>query len=115
MHRPSLIPRRSAYEDTVGPLLVTVDTVSGKPQLPGEIFALWDTGVFSDAGPSATVNLSPYFLPNGVFVGFMQGSIHDFGKVTGVFGLFVLLGNPPAKYKVIYPRSMAEVPVVKVH
>jgi len=64
---------------------------------------------------SAIVNLSPYCLPNGAFVGFMQGSIHDFGKVTGVFGLFFLPGNPPAKYKVIYPRSMAEVPVVKVH
>src|SRR5262249_55336426 len=58
----------SAYEDTVGPLLVKVNTVSGKPQLPDEIFALWNTGMFSDAGVSAIVNNSPFCLPNGAFV-----------------------------------------------
>ena len=52
-----------AYENTLGPLLVKVDGVSGKPQLPAETFGLWKTGVFVDAGPDTIVSLSPYFGP----------------------------------------------------
>jgi hypothetical protein len=104
-----------AYEDTLGPLLVQVQTISGKPKMPGEIFALWNTGVFSDAGLDEVVNLSPYFLPGGVFAGLQQGAIHDFTSVTGVFGLFVPPTPPIIKYKVVYPRTMSEVVVGQVH
>ncbi|MFO0755015.1 MAG: hypothetical protein U0359_00870 [Byssovorax sp.] len=107
----------SAYEDTVGPLLVTVSSVSGKPQLPAETFGLWSTGMFSDAGVEEIVSLSPYALPGGVFSfdPANQGKTHDFSSVTGVFGLFIPPGNPPTKFKEIYPRAMSEAPIVKVH
>lgn len=107
-----------AYENTLGPLLVKVDIVSGKPQLPTETFGLWSTGVFTDAGPDTIVSLSPYFLAGAVFTGFdaaNQGKTHDFGYVTGVFGLFAPVADPTAKYKELYPRVEAEYPILVVH
>jgi hypothetical protein len=100
-----------AYEDTVGPLLVKVNLVSGKPQLPAETFGLWNTGVFMEGGVEDIVSLSPYFLPNSVFVGLTQDKKHDFISVTGVFGLFVPVADPLIKYKEIYPRTMADVEI----
>lgn len=105
----------SAYEDTVGPLLVRVNGVSGKPQTPAEIFGLWATGTFSDAGVDSIVSLSPYFLSGGAFNGLQAGKIHDFTSVTGVFGLFAPTSDPTSKYKVLYPRADAEYPVGAVH
>jgi hypothetical protein len=105
----------SAYEDTVGPLLVTVTGVSGKPQLPAETFGLWKTGTFTDAGADTIVSLSPYLLPTAAFSGLTTGKVHDFTSVTGVFGLFSPTADPSAKYKEIYPRADAEYPVFKVH
>jgi hypothetical protein len=105
----------SAYEDTLGPLLVTVSGVSGKPQMPTETFGLWKTGTFSDAGPDSIVSLSPYFLATGAFTGLVTGKVHDFSSVTGVFGLFSPTADPTAKYKEIYPRADAEYPVMTVH
>lgn len=104
----------AAYEDTVGPLLVRVSTVSGRPQLPTETFGLWTTGVFSDAGVTNVVSLSPAMLSGAAFTGLTMGSIHDFTSVTGVFGLFVPPGGA-AKYLEIYPRETAEYPVALVH
>jgi hypothetical protein len=106
-----------AYEDTVGPLLVQVNQVSGKPQLPAETFGLWTTGVFSDAGVESIVSLSPYALSGGSFAfdPANQGKTHDFTSVTGVFGLFIPPGNPAMKFKEIYPRSMDEAPIALVH
>ena len=80
---------------------------------PTEIFALWKTGVFSDAGIEAIVNLSPYFLQGGAFSGLTQGKTHQFTSIAGVFGL-VPEGMPAVKYKVLYPRTMADVVVGQV-
>ncbi len=98
-----------AYEDTIGPLLVTVDSVTGTPKSPGQIFGLGNT-FYDGGGSNNIVSLSPYFLPSGVFTGLTQGQKTKFTSVTGVFGLFV----PPTdgsvtKYAVIYPRDMSEV------
>ena len=104
----------TAYEDTVGPLLVKVNDVSGKPALPDETFGLWTTGVFIDAGPESIVSLSPYFLSGGAFSGLVQGQTTSFTSVTGVFGVFFPAGpdaGPAIKYKEIYPRAMSEVVV----
>jgi hypothetical protein len=103
----------SAYEQTVGPLFVRLEGVSGKPQLTDEIFGLWETGVFNEAGIENVVSLSPFFLPGGTFTGLEAGKTHAFGSVTGVFGLFVI-DSPLTKYKVIYPRSMGEVVIQSV-
>ena len=105
-----------AYEDTLGPLLVQVSKVSGKPQLPAETFGLWSTGMFSDAGVESIVSLSPYALAGGVFAfdPLNQGKTHDFTTVTGVFGLFIPAGSAQ-KFKELYPRAMAEAPIAKVH
>ena len=104
-----------AYETAVGPLLVKVATVSGKPQMPAETFGLWTTGTFSDAGPDSIVSLSPYFLASGEFAALQAGKVHDFTEVVGVFGLFSPTSDPTAKYKEIYPRFDADYPVLKVH
>ncbi len=103
-----------AYEKTLGPLFVEVSTVSGKPQTPSEIFALWSTGVFNDAGVDTVTNLSPYFLSGGVFAGLSQGKVTDFGHIDGVFAI-VPIGSPPTKYEVLYPRSASDLPITKVH
>ncbi len=107
----------SAYEDTVGPLLVKVNTVSGKPQLPDETFALLNTGMFNDAGINTLTSLSPYFMPGGVFTGFAQanqGKTHNFTSVTGVFGIFIPMGSP-TKYEEIYPRMESEYPIASIN
>ena len=99
-----------AYETTLGPLLIQVDTVSGKPKTPPEIFGLWETGVFADAGIDEVTSLSPYFLPGSVFTGLTTGVTTDFTSITGVFGLFVPPGQPVTKYEVLYIRDMADAP-----
>jgi hypothetical protein len=105
----------SAYEQTLGPLFVEVDGVSGDPQTPPEIFALWKTGTFSDAGIDTVTNLSPYFLPGGVFTTLTTGHVHDFNHLRGVFAV-VPIGSPPVKYEVLYPRVEAsDVSILKVH
>ncbi len=105
----------TAYEDSVGPLLVQITSVSGKPALPAETFGLWSTGVFVDAGPGSIVSLSPYFLASGAFTGLTQGAVHDFTSVTGVFGLFSPTASPTSKYLELYPRTDSEYPVATVH
>jgi hypothetical protein len=101
----------TAYEQTHGPLLIQVATVSGKPQGAGEIFGIWETGVgIGDASATDLVSISPYFLQGNAFTGFTAGQIVNFQTVTGVFGQYIPStesGTPP-KYHVIYPRSMAD-------
>jgi hypothetical protein len=105
----------TSYEQTMGPLFVELDGVSGKPQTPPEIFALWKTGTFSDAGISTVTNLSPYFLVNGMFTTLTTGHVTDFNFVRGVFAV-VPLGTPPVKYEVLYPRvETADVSILLVH
>ncbi len=98
-----------SYEQTHGPLLIRVANVSGTPGQPQETFALWETGVFSDAGIESVTSLSPYFLSGVVFSGLTQGLTTDFDSVTGVFGLFVPPNGP--KYEMIYPRTLSEIVV----
>lgn len=98
-----------AYENTVGPLLVQVKGVSGKPGAPKETFGLWVTG--ADAGSfngTQIVSASPYFISGGVFDGLTQGATTRFKSITGIFGLFVP-SSGTTKYLEIYTRSMADV------
>jgi len=104
-----------AYENTVGPLLVQVQDVTGKPGPANETFGLWKTGgPFVDAGPESIVSASPYSLSGGSFTGLPTGGQTevDFDAVTGVFGLFVPStdGGASAKYLELYPRGMADMP-----
>jgi len=96
------------YEQTHGPLLIQMANVSGSPSQPTEVFGLWETGVFSDAGIESVTSLSPFFLPGAAFTGLTQGQTTDFDTLTGVFGLFVPPPNGP-KYEMLYPRTMADV------
>jgi hypothetical protein len=104
----------SAYEDTVGPLLVEVTNVSGKPTTATATFGLWDTGSINDAGVSTLTSLSPFFLVGGSFTGLTSNSVTDFNSVTGVFGLFFETTSG-TKYKELYPRSPSEYPIALVH
>jgi hypothetical protein len=100
-----------AYENTVGPVLVRVTAVSGRPAMPAETFGLWDTAT----GPAGTIDtitsLSPYFLPGAAFTGLTNGTITKFTQVVGVFGEFVPPATPVMKYEEIYVRADAEYPI----
>ena len=105
----------AAYESTLGPVLVKLANLSGKPDTAGSIFGLYPTTGFdagSDAGSSGIVSLSPYSLPSGMFTGLTAGTKTDFASITGVFGLFYPGAGdagPATKYLVVYPRQMSEV------
>lgn len=98
-----------AYESQ-GPVLITVDLVSGKPHLPAETFALWATGSQQGGDITTVTSLSPFFLANEQFTGLTAETITDFDSVTGVFGIFFPSGT--IKYEEIYPRTDAEYPVI---
>lgn len=100
---------QDAFYNTLGPAFVTIDTLVGKPHLPDETFALWESGSSYDGGPEELISLSPYFLPGGVFVGLSPELLTNFTKVTGVFGIFVPDAQPVIRYKEVYPRTMSEV------
>lgn len=99
----------SAAEDTLGPLFVQVNDVRGTPKAPTQTFGIGS--IFWDGGPSPFVSLSPYFLPNGAFVGLNQGVKTTFKSVAGVFAITVPSGTDAAttKYLEIHPRAMSEV------
>lgn len=105
----------AAYENTLGPVLVTVDMVSGTPQMPAQTFGIFNTkGPFDDGGVASVTSLSPYFLPGGAFTGVVATSMDvqlAFVSVTGVFGVFIPAGSMN-KYEEIYPRGASEYPVV---
>lgn len=102
----------AAYEDTVGPMLVQVDTVSGNPNLPGETFALWDTGSLGGGGIETVTSLSPFFLQGAAFTGLTDGVNTDFLYVVGVFAVYAPDAAPLIKYEEVYVRSVADYPVV---
>ncbi|MEO6419763.1 MAG: hypothetical protein ABIP39_10170 [Polyangiaceae bacterium] len=106
----------SAYEDTLGPVLVTLSGVSGKYVPPAtQTFALFppnDAGVIdagADAGTTTLVSLSPYFLAGGGFSGLPANTMTHFTSVAGVFGLFIPSAGAPPKYLELYPRTMGDV------
>ncbi len=103
----------AGYEDTIGPLLVQADLVSGKPTSNTAIFGMWPTGQFPDGGPEGFVSLSFYFLQGQAFSGLTIDKLHDFSSVAGVFGELLMPG--PTKFRVIYPRQMTDVVIAKVH
>lgn len=97
------------YYEANGPALVTVTAVSGKPHMPAETFALWDTAM----GPMGTIeevtSMSPFFLSGAVFTGFTPEQVKNFVSVTGVFGIFEPPAMPVIKYEEIYVRTMNDV------
>jgi hypothetical protein len=97
-----------AYEDTIGPVLVRVETVTGNPNMPAETFALWDTGSMPGGDITTVTSLSPFFLAGGAFVGLTPDDITDFTEVVGVFGIFAPPADPLIKYEEIYARSGAD-------
>jgi hypothetical protein len=100
-----------AYEETIGPVLVRVDTVSGNPNMPAETFGLWETGTPIDPTNMDITSLSPFFLSPQSFVGLTDGMNTNFQFVVGVFALFTPPADPLIKYEHIYPRTTAEYPV----
>jgi len=94
------------YEQTMGPLFLRLETVSGKPKLPDQTFGLWES-FMPGMGPIEEVtSMSPFFLPGSQFVGFTPNVIYNFSHVDGVFGLFAPPADPLVKYEEIYIRSM---------
>ena len=89
------------YEHTVGPVLVTVPSVSGKyTGPPSSTFGLFptaggDAGGEGGGASADIVSLSPYFLPNGQFSGLSQGAVTKFAFITGVFDVFYAKGAAP--------------------
>lgn len=101
----------AAYEDTHGPLFVKMANISGKADAnPKATFGLWTTGTNFDAGNDAGANnivsLSPSFLPDETFTGFVPSAVTNFNSITAVFGLFVPNGGP--KYLELYPRTSTD-------
>jgi hypothetical protein len=98
------------YEQTYGPVLVTISDVTGTPAAPNQTFGLGNT--FFDGGSNGgqIISLSPFYLPNGVFTNLTQSVKTKFTSVTGVYGIF----TPPTdasvtKYLEIYPRTTADI------
>ena len=96
----------AAYEQTMGPLFIRLETVSGKPKTPVETFGLWES-FMPGMGPIEEVtSMSPFFVQGGQFTGLTPDVIHNFSHVDGVFGLFAPQADPLIKYEEIYIRSM---------
>lgn len=98
------------YEYDMGPLLIELTTVSGKPHLPTELFGLWESFMPGNDPLEEVTSMSPYMLAGSAFTGFQPEVIHNFPTVTGIFSLYVPPANPPQKYEVIYPRTMDDAP-----
>lgn len=100
----------SAYEDTVGPLFVELDNVHGTPKMPAQTFALLPQGYVFDGGFAGIVDLSPYFLPGGVFTGLTQGQKTTWKSVSGVFAEYIPSpsdSGAPTKYLEVHPYDMS--------
>ena len=97
----------TGYE-TNGPLFVVLPGISGKPHMPGQTFAMWNTATGPTQPLAEVTDMSPYFLPGSVFTGFTPEMVTHWTTVQGVFGLFVPPGMPVVKYEELYIRSMAD-------
>ncbi len=99
----------AAYEDTMGPLFIRLETVSGKPKNATETFGLWES-FMPGMGPIEEVtSVSPFFVPGKQFTGLTPDVIYNFTHVDGVFGIFAPPADPLIKYEEIYIRSMDDV------
>lgn len=101
-----------AYETEIGPVLIQVDTVSGRPNAPTATFGLWETGQVGGGDLTTVTSLSPTFLEDQTFTGLTQDLITDFTHVIGVYGQFAPQGSPGVKYEEIYVRSVSDYPIV---
>lgn len=101
----------AAYEDTIGPVLVRVDTVTGNPNTPPETFALWDTGTMPNGDITTVTSLSPFCLTGKAFTGLTDGTNTAFSEVVGVFSIFSPPADPPVKYEEICVRTTADYPL----
>lgn len=105
-----------AYEQALGPVLLSAAGVSGRPAMADETFGLWTTASdagFPDGGASI-VSASPFFVAGGAWTGLVPGRIVDFARVDGVFGTFVPAaapGGPVVKYLEIYARAQSDLVV----
>lgn len=97
------------YEQTMGPLFIRLETVSGKPKLPAETFGLWESFMPGMGSIEEVTSMSPFFVPGSQFTGLTQGVIQNFAHVDGVFGIFAPPADPLIKYEEIYIRSMDDV------
>jgi hypothetical protein len=102
----------AAYEDTVGPMLVQLNAVSGNPNLADETFALWATGSKGGGDITTVTSASPFFLPGAAFTGLSDGVNTDFLYVIGVFGVYAPDAEPLVKYEEVYVRSVADYPLL---
>jgi hypothetical protein len=99
----------TAGYETNGPVLVTLQAVSGKPHMPTQTFALWNTATGPTMPLDQVTSVSPFFLPGAAFTGFTPEVITNFQSVTGVFGQFIPPGTPVVKYEELYVRSMMDI------
>jgi hypothetical protein len=105
-----------AYEVTIGPVLVQIQDLTGRPEFLDHTFGLWTTsGPWVEAGIEEVVSVSPYCISGGTFSGLTLGDVdNNFDYVQGVFELFIPATDAalPTKYKEICARSMADLPPV---
>lgn len=104
------------YENEIGPLLVQVDTVKGRPlQDPSKTFALFESEVDGgsyDAGLELTQVLTPYYLPGSKFQGLTPDIWTQFSSIAGVYSVFVVSDNGQnLKYRMLGPRIHSEIVV----
>ncbi len=99
-----------AYEQIYGPLLLEVANVTGTPKQPDQTFGLGNT--FFDGGvtDAQIISLSPYYMPNGAFVGLEAGVKTKFTSVSGVFNEYFNPDASATKYLEIGARTSADYP-----
>lgn len=99
----------AAYEQIYGPLLLEIANVTGTPKQPDQTFGLGDTFYDGGASDAQIVSLSPYYMANGVFVGFDAGAKTKFSSVSGVFNEYFNPDASAVKYLEIGSRTMSDV------
>jgi hypothetical protein len=112
-----------AYENSIGPLLVKIDTLKGKPAATAtETFAVYpdpgDGGTFDggsfDAGLDETEVLTPYYMPGGSFPALPADQWTPFASITGVFSNYLRFdAGQTVKYRTLGPRASSDIVVQK--
>ncbi len=103
----------TAYESTVGPVLVrftdVAATTDATTPLQSTTGGLYVPGVALDGGRSEAISVSPFFMPGSRFVGYTASQRLRFSSLTGVFGMFIPTSTSDAgvaKYLQVYPRTV---------